>query len=83
MGPAVWYGNGIHGITITMVIYHGKKYGIPPTLGTEPISGGTDFCTSSRARSGGQLNVPRDSMGYLDNMSHHKPTQYGTYKCRK
>ena len=27
MGPAVWYGNGIHGITITMVIYHGKKYG--------------------------------------------------------
>ena len=30
MGPAVWYGNGIHGITITMVIYHGKKYGIPP-----------------------------------------------------
>ena len=32
MGPAVWYGNGIHGITITMVIYHGKKYGIPPLI---------------------------------------------------
>ena len=34
MGPAVWYGNGtrIHGITITMVIYHGKKYGIPPLV---------------------------------------------------
>jgi len=33
--------------------------------------------------SGDKLGGPRDSMGYLDNMSRPKPTRHGTYKYQK
>ena len=33
--------------------------------------------------SDGKLDVPSDSMGCLDNISHRKPNKYDTYKYRK